>query len=104
MRHSTKTRPDVEARQAAAEPVRAGFDFTNLHPDQNLSEREVCVFLNISRSHLRNKINPRSPYFDPSFPEPHGMRGQAKEGRSVRWKAGLIIGWNRSQPSCSYAR
>lgn len=81
---------------------RRQIDFSTLHPDQNLDEHEVCAFLHISRSNLRNKINPRGPYHDPSFPQPHRMRGQAKEGRSVRWRAGSIIEWNRCQPSCSY--
>ncbi len=80
---------------------RRELDFSKLHPDQNLTEEEACFFLGISRSSVRNKTNEGSAYYDPSFPKPHTLRGQAKKGCAIRYKAGLIIGWNRAQPECS---
>ena len=76
--------------------ARRQLDFSNLHPDQNLSEFEVCFFLCFSRSTLRNKLNERSPYHDLSFPKSHPLRGQAAKGGAVRWRAGEIIEWNRN--------
>jgi hypothetical protein len=60
----------------------------------------VCEFLCICKSSLRNKLNELSPYHDPSFPRPHSMRGEAKKGCAVRWKAGPVIDWNKNQPTC----
>ena len=77
------------------------LDFSKLHPDQNLTEEEVCDFLAMSRSSLRNKLAVGKRYYDPSFPKPHSLRGQAKKGCAIRWKAGLVIEWNRAQSNCS---
>lgn len=79
-------------------------DFSKLHPDQNLTEEEVCFFLGISRSSLRNKITEGNQYYDPSFPRPHPMRGQAKKGCSIRYKAGPVVEWNRAQPECYFGK
>lgn len=104
MSHAAKPIQDADTRprRRRRRRKRRRLDFSTLHPDQNLDEYEVAEFLRISRSNLRSKIYPASAYYDPSFPAPHGLRGEAKRGRAVRWKAGLIIEWNRSQPSCSY--
>jgi predicted DNA-binding transcriptional regulator AlpA len=94
--------PDFSARQDPATPRRGGrgrreLDFSKLHPDQNLTEEEVCHFLAMSRSSLRNKIADGKQYHDPSFPRPHTLRGHAKKGAAIRWKAGAVIEWNRAQ-------
>jgi predicted DNA-binding transcriptional regulator AlpA len=73
------------------------LDFSKLHPDQNLTEEEVCQFLAMSRSSLRNKLAVGERYYDPSFPRPHPLRGRAEKGCAIRWKAGLVIDWNRAQ-------
>lgn len=73
------------------------LDFSKLHPDQNLTEEEVCEFLAMSRSSVRNKHAVGKPYYDPSFPRPHPLRGQAQKGCAIRYKAGPVIEWNRAQ-------
>ena len=72
-------------------------DFSRLSRDQNLDEFEVGAFLHLCKSTLRNKLNPKCAYYDPSFPRPHSMRGEALKGHGVRWKAGRIIDWNDQQ-------
>ena len=92
----------VEAtRRVRRKRERRNIDFSTLHPDQNMTEEEVCCFLSISRSTLRNKLKEGGPYHDPSFPKPHPMRGQAQKGGAVRWIAGLIMNWNRDQQGIS---
>lgn len=88
--------PAVERPQASRRGKRE-LDFSKLHPDQNLTEEEVCEFLAISRSSLRNKLAVGAPYYDPSFPRPHPLRGQAQKGCAIRYKAGPVIEWNRAQ-------
>ena len=56
---------------------RREIDFSKLHPSQNLTEEDVCLFLGICRASVRNKLDEGGPYHDPSFPKPHSMRGQA---------------------------
>ena len=93
-----RDRRKLDSSSSRRRRERRRLDFSTLHPDQNLDEYEVAEFLRISRSNLRNKLYPSSPYYDPSFPEPHEMRGEAKLGRAVRWRAGAIIEWNRARP------
>lgn len=80
------------------------YDFSNLHPDQSLTEEMVCVFTCLSRSTVRKKIKEGGEYFDPTFPLPRQMRGGARKGCAVRWRAGDIISWSRQLEVCDYAK
>lgn len=73
------------------------FDFSRLHPDQNMTEAEVCAFLRLSRGTVRNKIGTSGDYRDPSFPKPRPMKGAARKGSAIRWRAGDVMDWNRAQ-------
>ena len=91
--------PEIH-KPAGASLRRKSFDFSGLHPDQNMSEEMVCEFVCLARSTIREKLDPDSDYFDPSFPRPRDTRGEAKKGRAVRWRAGDIINWNSQLKSC----
>lgn len=94
---SQATSPANPGTRRGRKRERRNLDFKNLHPDQNLTEQEVCDFLAMSRSSVRNKIAEGEDYYDPSFPKPHRLRGQAKKGCAIRWRAGDVIDWNRAQ-------
>lgn len=64
-----------------------------MHPDQNVTEREACEFLSLSRSTLRNLYNEDGAYFDETFPAPKQI-GKAK-GSAIRYRFGSLVEWNR---------
>lgn len=68
-------------------------DLSHLHPDANITEPELCEFLQMSRSTERNKRQKNGPYYDESFPAPADM----KNGSAVRFRWGDIVDWNRAQ-------
>lgn len=72
-------------------------DLSQLHPDGNMSEADVCRFLALSRSTVRNKLDEDGPYFDPSFPKPSSMRPGAKKGSKVLFRVRDVMNWNRAQ-------
>lgn len=92
--------PNEEQLGAPSKPV----DFSRLHPDQAMTEEMVCTFLCLSRSTVRKKIKEGSEYFDPTFPLPRQMRGGAKKGCAIRWRAGDIILWTHGLEVCSYGK
>lgn len=97
MNSAMKTSPPAIAASRRGKRKRRRIDFSALHPDQNLTEEEVCEFLALCRSSVRNKLKEGERYYDPSFPKPHRLRGQAKSGCAIRWRAGDVIAWNRAQ-------
>lgn len=57
----------------------------------------VAEFLFCSTSTVWNKLQEGNAGFDASFPKPHPMNGEARAGNLTRWRAGLIMDWNRKQ-------
>ena len=55
---------------------------------------DVCRTIGYSKSSIYNKLNPRSKYFDPSFPTPIKMEPDSgsKYG-AVRWVRGEVLHW-----------
>ena len=86
---------DVPKSSGARSDTRRLYDFTGLHEDQNMSEDKVCAYLDLSRSTIRNKNDEGGSYFDRTFPRPSSMRGEAKKGTAVRYRAGDVMKWNR---------
>jgi predicted DNA-binding transcriptional regulator AlpA len=97
MTDAPATSSQIKAKPPRGKRRRRVIDFSTLHPDQNLDEFEVCEFLCMSRSKLRNKLDVNGKYFDPSFPRSGSMCGEARKGSAVRWRAGAVIDWNRAQ-------
>lgn len=61
-------------------------------PSKMLRIKHVQQLLNISRSSIYYKLNPSSPYFDPTFPRP------IKLGRSMTaWSTHAIQNWLNSK-------
>lgn len=88
----------------SVKPRAEPYDFCNLHPDQSMTEEMVCAFLCLSRSTVRKKIKEGGEYFDSTFPLPRQMRGGARKGTAVRWRAGDILVWSRELEVCDYAK
>ena len=56
--------------------------------------REVEKLTGLSRSTIYERLNPNSPYHDPTFPRP------VKIGvRAVGWRLGEIAAWQKSRKS-----
>lgn len=60
---------------------------------QILSASEVCKALSLGKTSLYAKIDPESPYYDPSFPKPIHLGG----GRRIGWRLGAIKEWLDAQ-------
>jgi predicted DNA-binding transcriptional regulator AlpA len=95
--HHIQTSPEEPGK-----PRFTYFDFSTLHPDQSLTEEMVCAFLCLSRSTVRKKIKHGGAYFDPTFPLPRQMRGGARKGCAIRWRAGDIMAWSKELEVCDY--
>lgn len=60
--------------------------------DRIVRRREVEKLTGLSRSAIYERLNPKSPYFDPTFPRP------VKLGlRAVGWRVGEITTWQQSR-------
>ena len=58
---------------------------------QTLTKKDVCARLGIALSTLNNKIDPKSPWHDPTFPE------KIMIGRAVRFSEAQLIAWIEKQ-------
>jgi len=65
-----------------------------LNPPQMLRIKHLQQILKISRSSIYYKLNPKSPYFDPTFPRP------IKLGKSTTaWSTQSIQTWLNEKES-----
>lgn len=61
-------------------------------PDSFLREKQVLVTVGLGRSSIWSFSNPRSRYYDPSFPKPVKLGA-----RAVAWRASEIFAWVASR-------
>lgn len=57
-------------------------------PDTFLREKQVLEITGLGRSSIWSYCNPRSRYYDPSFPKPVKLGA-----RAVAWRASEVFGW-----------
>lgn len=71
---------------------------TNASPAVHiLRRRDLEIRLRLSRSTIYDKINPRSPRYDASFPKPIHLGG----GAAVGWIESEVSDWLHSQIAAS---
>lgn len=61
-----------------------------------LRRRQVEERTGLSRSTIYDRIDPKSPRFDSSFPKPYHLGN----GRAVGWRESDIEGWIGAQLQC----
>ncbi len=71
-----------------------------------LTIRELVRRVGISRSSVYSKINPSSPYYDPTFPRPVrvGSRSLFVESEVNAWLEGCIAASRSSVSACAVVR
>nr|VFK54174.1 MAG: transcriptional regulator, AlpA family [Candidatus Kentron sp. TUN] len=65
-----------------------------------LRKNELTNKIKISRSHIENRLNPKSPYYDPTFPRPIKLGNGA---RSVGFLESDVDRWIEQQIRLSHA-
>lgn len=56
--------------------------------------RELSKLTGLSRSSIYYRINSKSPYFDPTFPQPVRL---SPNGRAVAWCKAEVLAWIESR-------
>ena len=69
------------------------------HQNWVLTVKEACAALNMARSKLYYLIDPKSPYYDPTFPKPTRI-GKG----SVRLDKNALLTWYASQQAGIYVK
>lgn len=62
-----------------------------------LRRRDLETVLRLSRSTIYDKINPRSPRYDATFPKPIRLGG----GAAIGWLSHEVDAWVRAQVAAS---
>lgn len=63
------------------------------HPDWVMRYPEFQGAVGLKKSSICNRLNPASPYHDPSFPKPFPLSG-ASNGRGAKgWLASEVFAW-----------
>lgn len=89
-RHATKPRAG-DLRETAMSAQTHELFRTLL--DRKALEQRVAL----RRSAIYARMDPKSPYYDPTFPKPVPIGGQPGKPTAVRWLAGEVDAWIESR-------
>lgn len=70
-----------------------------LAPNETARMPDACAILGLSEGSIRNRYNPKSPYFSATFPRPKrlGSGGSGKCRGAIGWRAGDLYAWRDAQ-------
>ena len=58
---------------------------------------QLLQLVGLGRSSIYARFNPRSRYFDPSFPRPVPLHGPCQMRGAVGWRLGEVLAWLDAQ-------
>ena len=74
-------------------PTVAGSTVLKFSASRIIRLKEVIQLTGLSRSTIYDRMNPKSPRHDPSFPRNFSLGGSSKRATAVGWRESEVLAW-----------